>query len=152
MPAWKAGRGVLRDLGFCTKPQVSGGAVRRAVVRFCTLFATAYGTALARRARWWDHASVAPAASRRPAMCSGGAIRGASRRYPGDVTKRLIEVDDDQLDAVRALLGTRTLKGTVSEAFDEVLALDQRRRALLAERGVDADLLADPASRRDAWG
>jgi Arc/MetJ family transcription regulator len=85
-------------------------------------------------------------------MCSGGAIRGASRRYPGDVTKRLIEVDDDQLDAVRALLGTRTLKGTVSEAFDEVLALDQRRRALLAERGVDADLLADPGSRRDAWG
>jgi Arc/MetJ family transcription regulator len=73
-------------------------------------------------------------------------------RYPNEVTKRLIEVDDAKLDAVRALLGTRTLKATVDEAFDEVLALDQRRQGLLAERGVDADLLTDPASRRDAWG
>ena len=73
-------------------------------------------------------------------------------RYPGEVTKRLIDVDDDKLDAVRALLGTRTLKATVDEAFDEVLALDQRRQALLAERGVEPDVLADPAARRDAWG
>ncbi len=73
-------------------------------------------------------------------------------RYPGRVTKRLIEVDDDKLEAVRALLGTRTLKATVDGAFDEVLALVQRRRALLADRGVDTDALADPAARRDAWG
>lgn len=68
------------------------------------------------------------------------------------MTKRLIEVDDDKLEAVRALLGTRTLKATVDDAFNEVLALAQRRRALLAEHGVDADALADPAARRDAWG
>ena len=68
------------------------------------------------------------------------------------MTKRLIEVDDDKLEAVRALLGTRTLRATVDEAFDEVLALDRRRRALLAERGVEPDPLADPAARRDAWG
>lgn len=68
------------------------------------------------------------------------------------MTKRLIEVDDDKLDAVRALLGTRTLKATVDEAFDEVLALDQRRQALLAEGDVGPDVLADPTSRRDAWG
>ncbi len=65
------------------------------------------------------------------------------------MTKRLIDVDDDKLDAVRALLGTRTLKATVDEAFDEVLALDQRRRTLLAERGAD---LGDPNARRAAWG
>lgn len=68
------------------------------------------------------------------------------------MTKRLIEVDDDKLDAVRVLLGTRTLKATVDEAFDEVLALQKRRQALLAERGVEVDALADPAARRDAWG
>ena len=68
------------------------------------------------------------------------------------MTKRLIEVDDEKLDAVRVLLGTRTLKATVDEAFDEVLALDQRRRALLAERGVEVDALVDPTARRDAWG
>jgi len=67
------------------------------------------------------------------------------------MTKRLIEVDDDKLEAVRALLGTRTLKATVDEAFEEVLALDQRRRALLAEHGVDLAALADPAARRAAW-
>ena len=68
------------------------------------------------------------------------------------VTKRLIEVDDDKLEAVRELLGTRTLKATVDAALDEVLALERRRRALLAERGIDAQTLADPAKRRAAWG
>ena len=73
-------------------------------------------------------------------------------RYPFGMTKRLIEVDDDKLAAVRALLGTQTLKATVDEAFDEVLALEQRRRALLAERSVDESLLSDPDARRAAWG
>jgi len=65
------------------------------------------------------------------------------------MTKRLIDVDDDKLEAVRTLLDTRTLKATVDAALDEVLALDQRRRALLAEQGVD---LADPDARQAAWG
>ena len=68
------------------------------------------------------------------------------------VTKRLIEVDDDKLGAVRALLGTQTLKATVDGALNEVLALDQRRKALLVERGVDTAILSDPEARRAAWG
>lgn len=68
------------------------------------------------------------------------------------MTKRLIDVDDTKLDAVRSLLETRTLKATVDAAFDEVLALDQRRRALLVERGVELEALADPDARRAAWG
>lgn len=68
------------------------------------------------------------------------------------MTKRLIDVDDEKLAAVRELLGTTTLKATVDEAFDEVLALDRRRRALLVERGVDPGDLADPEARRAAWG
>ncbi len=68
------------------------------------------------------------------------------------MTKRLIEVDDEKLDAVRDLLGTRTLKATVDEAFDEVLALAQRRRALLEAGGADAVALSDPDARRAAWG
>ena len=70
------------------------------------------------------------------------------------MTKRLIDVDDEKLDAVRAVLGTRTLRDTVNTALDEVLALDARRRALLADRGAHADdlaALADPAARRAAW-
>lgn len=68
------------------------------------------------------------------------------------MTKRLIDVDDAKLQAVRALLGTSTLKATVDEAFDEVLALAARRRALLAERRVDESALRDPEARRAAWG
>lgn len=68
------------------------------------------------------------------------------------MTKRLIDVDDDKLDAVRALLGTTTLKATVNAALGEVLALNQRRRALLAERGVDLTELADPDARQASWG
>lgn len=68
------------------------------------------------------------------------------------MTKRLIDVDDAKLDAVRDLLGTTTLKATVDTAFDEVLALEERRRALLAERGVDIAEFSDPGERRAAWG
>jgi Arc/MetJ family transcription regulator len=67
------------------------------------------------------------------------------------MTKRLIEVDDDKLAEARELLGTSTLKATVDAALDEVLALDRRRRALLAEHGVTDDLMANPTRRQAAW-
>jgi Arc/MetJ family transcription regulator len=88
--------------------------------------------------------------------CEGPTVAGLSQSSELDilvvVTKRLIEVDDDKLAAVRALLGTRTLKATVDGALTEVLALDQRRRGLLAEHGVDEAMLADLEARRAAWG
>jgi Arc/MetJ family transcription regulator len=87
-----------------------------------------------------------------PGSWAQWAILGGVNGYPGVVTKRLIDVDDDKLAAVRALLGTKSLKATVDAALDEVIALDQRRRALLAERGVDLSKLADPAARDAAWG
>lgn len=68
------------------------------------------------------------------------------------MTKRLIDIDDDKLEAVKTLLGTATLKATVNAALDEVLALDQRRQMLLADRGVDLSELADGDARRAAWG
>ena len=68
------------------------------------------------------------------------------------MTKRLIDVDDAKLGTVRDLLGTKTLKATVDAAFDEVLALEERRRTLLVERGVDLAALADPQERQAAWG
>lgn len=67
------------------------------------------------------------------------------------MTKRLVDVDDDKLEAVRKVLGTRTLKATVAGALDEVLALDLRRRGLLAERGAPPAALADPDERAAAW-
>lgn len=78
----------------------------------------------------------------------------SSTRIPdilGLVTKRLIQVDDAKLDAVRELLGTRTLKATVDEVLNEVLALDRRRRSLLARHGVASEELAEPDQRAAAW-
>lgn len=84
----------------------------------------------------------------------GQGKKGISRFVGSDilavVTKRLIDVDDEKLDRVRSLLGTTTLKSTVDAALEEVLALDLRRRALLAERGHE-DALADPDRRQAAW-
>jgi Arc/MetJ family transcription regulator len=68
------------------------------------------------------------------------------------MTKRLIDVDDAKLAAVRDLLGTTTLKATVDGAFDEVLALVARRRALLAEQGAVPPELAGAQARQAAWG
>lgn len=68
------------------------------------------------------------------------------------MTKRLVDVDDAKLAAVREALGTTTIKATVDEAFDEVLELVARRRALLVEREALSAELSDPESRRRAWG
>ncbi len=68
------------------------------------------------------------------------------------MTKRLVDIDDDMLEAVQRLLGTSTLKATIAGALEEVLALDRRRRALFAEHGVGVDDLADPDQRHAAWG
>jgi Arc/MetJ family transcription regulator len=67
------------------------------------------------------------------------------------MARRDIEVDSDKLDAVQALLGTTTPDATVDAALEEVLALERRRRGLLAERGAEAVDLSDPEARRAAW-
>ncbi len=73
--------------------------------------------------------------------------------YPDGVTKRLVDIDDEKLERVRTLLGTATLKATVDGALDEVLALDARRRSLLAAQSLEPlDPLADAEERRAAWG
>ncbi|BBX11767.1 MULTISPECIES: type II toxin-antitoxin system VapB family antitoxin [Mycobacteriaceae] len=68
------------------------------------------------------------------------------------MTKRLIDVDDDKLEQARRLLGTSTAKATVNEALAELLALAQRREALLHPESVagSADLATDE-QRRSAW-
>lgn len=69
------------------------------------------------------------------------------------MTKRLIDVDDEKLEQVRLLLGTSTVKATVNGALAEVLALAERRKALLHPEVLagSADLAADE-QRRSAWG
>lgn len=112
----------------------------------------------------WASCAPTPFAPSLPAAWGTGGARSrpifSATRYPFDssriysaaVTKRLVDVDDDKLEAVRRVLGTRTLKATVAGALDEVLALDLRRRELLAGRGAPPTALADSNQRDAAWG
>ena len=63
------------------------------------------------------------------------------------MTKRLIDVDDDALNAARAQLGTRTIKDTVNEALRS--AARQRSTQLARALSVLAD--ADLDDRSAAW-
>jgi Arc/MetJ family transcription regulator len=60
------------------------------------------------------------------------------------MTKRLIDVDDEALDAARAQLGTRTIKDTVNEALR--MAADQRSARLASALSVLADAELDDRS------
>lgn len=71
------------------------------------------------------------------------------------MTKRLIDVEDDALDAARRVLGTATIKDTVNTALREsVRAAERRERVDVAalKRFADAsrDLL-DEDVMADAW-
>lgn len=63
------------------------------------------------------------------------------------MTKRLIDIDDDALDAARAHLGTRTLKDTVNEALRR--AGRHREAQLQGALGVLAEV--DLEDRSAAW-
>ena len=68
------------------------------------------------------------------------------------MTKRLVDVDDDKLEQVRRVLGTSTTKATVNEALAQVLALAQRREALLNPEVVAGSAeLSDDDQRRSVW-
>ena len=63
------------------------------------------------------------------------------------MTKRLIDVDDQALDAARAHLGTRTIKDTVNEAL--TIAAEKRQSQLTKAFSVLAE--ADLDDRASAW-
>jgi Arc/MetJ family transcription regulator len=67
------------------------------------------------------------------------------------MTKRLVDIEDDVLEAAREALGTRTLKDTVNAALEAATALAARRRHL---QRFQTDGLPDLRKRRvmaQAW-
>lgn len=75
----------------------------------------------------------------------------AVRIYRGEVTKRLVDIDDDLLERAQALLGAATMKETVNRALQEVVDADLRRRhadRLFSMEGLDLD---DPDVMSGAW-
>ena len=67
------------------------------------------------------------------------------------MTKRLVEIDDDELRLAREARGFTTIKETVSAGLRELAAIDARRREI--ERMTSGSLaeLAVKQSRLDAW-
>jgi Arc/MetJ family transcription regulator len=65
--------------------------------------------------------------------------------------KTSLDIDEELLEKVRGILGTRTLKETVEEAFREIVRERARREeveALASMEGMDLD---DPAVMARAW-
>lgn len=63
------------------------------------------------------------------------------------VTKRLVDIDDDLLDAARGWLGTTTIKDTVGQALR--LAVADREEGL--ERALDVLIEVPLVDRSEAW-
>lgn len=67
--------------------------------------------------------------------------------YTREMTKRLVDIDEEALDAARSQLGTTTIKATVNEA----LRLAGSDRSEVVRNSMDV-LSAMPFSDRDeAW-
>lgn len=67
--------------------------------------------------------------------------------YTRVMTKRLIDVDDEALDAARAKLGTRTIKDTVNEA----LRTAARERGAELESALSTLAAVELDDRSAAW-
>jgi len=64
-----------------------------------------------------------------------------------DVTKHLVDIDEQALRGARAELGTRTIKGTVNRALHEVGG----GRRLEVRRQLEVLASAELVSREQAW-
>lgn len=62
-----------------------------------------------------------------------------------------INLDQKKLLKVRRLLGTTGIKDTVERAFDEILAMELRKRAVERLIKMDGLELGDPAIAASAW-
>jgi len=67
------------------------------------------------------------------------------------VRKTSVEIDEELLQKVRGILGTRTLKETIEEAFREVVREQARREEVEALVSMDGMDLDDPEVMSRAW-
>lgn len=65
--------------------------------------------------------------------------------------KTTIEFEEDLFEQARAVLGTRGLKATVQRAFEEVLAMDARRKVIERLQKMEGLDLDRPEIMAEAW-
>jgi Arc/MetJ family transcription regulator len=67
------------------------------------------------------------------------------------MAKTSVDIDMDKLDKVRGILGTESIKETISAAFREVIRVSAvRDLAALGEAGA-FDLLLEPGAEERMW-
>ena len=69
----------------------------------------------------------------------------------GDVTKRLVDIDDDLLEQVREMTGAATMKEAVNGALQHVINFELRVRHVQRLRSMEGIDLSDGELMRDAW-
>ena len=67
------------------------------------------------------------------------------------IRKTTLEVDDQLFERARDVLGTKGLKATVQRAFEEILAIDARRRTIEQLESMSGLDLADSPIMAAAW-
>jgi hypothetical protein len=76
---------------------------------------------------------------------------GSIRESPAGMRVTTLEIDDGKLAAVRAILGTRTLRETVERCFDDVITRDARARSITQLERMEGLDLDKPAVMEKAW-
>lgn len=71
--------------------------------------------------------------------------------YTIDMHRTTINLDQKKLSKVRRLLGTTGIKDTVERAFDEILAMELRKRAVERLIKMDGLELGDSTITASAW-
>lgn len=67
------------------------------------------------------------------------------------MSKTTVDVNEEKVEAAKAVLGTRTLRDTIDRALDSVLALAARRRLIERLERMDGLELDDPEVMASAW-
>ncbi len=67
--------------------------------------------------------------------------------YTGHMTKRLVDIDEEALDAARSQLGTTTIKATVNEA----LRMVGSDRSEIVRNSMDVLSAVPLADRDETW-
>jgi hypothetical protein len=81
-------------------------------------------------------------------MMHGSDIQGGGEW----MAKTSVDIDMDKLDKVREILGTESIRETISAAFREVIRLAAVRDLVaLGEEGA-FDFLLDPGAEEQMWG
>ena len=77
-------------------------------------------------------------------------IIGSEMAYYG-MHRTTLVLDERKLKKARRLLGTKGIKDTIERALDEVIAYDERRRAVDQLRTMEGLDLDDPEIMARAW-